>query len=234
MGNTPSNGAVVYSSQWTNSWVPPPDDCGGGPGDLDGSSFSISNLRISGSVVQGPEPTKCSGPQPAPGPAPPTPGGQCQTFVGMNNDGTNLRSPADITNSADECCSRCGETSGCVGHTQHLHPLQVQVQVQAQAHTLVVPEVLLSLASRLAPQPFLLRSRPVWVNAKCGALARLAQVAMMATASQIVCQVVQLTSMRIVLVVVLPSSHLLFLPWCLRLCCRKIFCHPSGLSHSME
>jgi len=114
-----STGAVVYSSQWTSGWVPPPDDCPGheGNGDLAGSSFSISNLRISGSVVQGPEPTKCTGPQPSPGPAPPTPGGQCQTFVGMNNDGTNLRSSADITNSADECCSRCGETSGCVGYT---------------------------------------------------------------------------------------------------------------------
>lgn len=53
-----SKGGVIYSSQWTGSWVPA-DFCGGGPGDLDGSHFRISNLRISGSVVQGPEPTKC-------------------------------------------------------------------------------------------------------------------------------------------------------------------------------
>jgi len=115
-----STGAVVYSSQWTSAWVPPPDDCpgSGGNGDLPGSSFSISNLRISGSVVQGPEPTRCSGPQPTPGPSPgPTPGGQCQTFYGKNNDGTNLKSSADYANSADECCSKCGEASGCVGYT---------------------------------------------------------------------------------------------------------------------
>lgn len=56
--NYQSKGAVIYSSQWTGAWVPA-DFCGGGPGDLDGSHFRISNLRISGSVVQGPEPTKC-------------------------------------------------------------------------------------------------------------------------------------------------------------------------------
>merc|ERR1719440_229592 len=57
--NYQSKGGVIYSSQWTGSWVPA-DFCGGGPGDLDGSHFKISNLRISGSVVQGPEPTKCN------------------------------------------------------------------------------------------------------------------------------------------------------------------------------
>lgn len=113
------NGAVIYSSQWTGDWVPAAF-CGGGPGNLDGSSFSISNLRISGSVVQGPEPTKCSGPQPTPTPSPtpsPSPGGTCQTFVGKNNDGTNLKSTADITSSADACCSKCSESDGCVGYT---------------------------------------------------------------------------------------------------------------------
>lgn len=54
-----SAGAVIYSSQWTGSWVPPPKDCGGGPGNLDGSIFTISNLKISGKVVQGPTPTLC-------------------------------------------------------------------------------------------------------------------------------------------------------------------------------
>merc|ERR1712070_152842 len=72
--NYESKGAVIYSSQWTGSWVPA-DFCGGGPGDLGGSHFSVSNLRISGSVMQGPEPQKCSGPQPSPSPSPsPTPG----------------------------------------------------------------------------------------------------------------------------------------------------------------
>jgi len=50
-------GTVIYSSEWTG-WVPV-DDCGTNPGDLYGSSVTISNLVVSGSVVQGPEPTKC-------------------------------------------------------------------------------------------------------------------------------------------------------------------------------
>merc|ERR1711862_699689 len=106
-------------SQWTGSWVPA-DFCGGGPGDLGGSRFSISNLRISGSVVQGPEPQKCSGPQPSPSPSPPpspSPGGTCETQVGKNNDGTNLQSTAITTGSADECCSQCSSHAGCVGYT---------------------------------------------------------------------------------------------------------------------
>jgi hypothetical protein len=113
-----SKGGVIYSSQWTGNWVPA-DFCGGGPGDLDGSHFSISNLRISGSVVQGPEPQKCSGPQPSPTPSPPSPSpsAQCNLNPGKNNDGTNLKSSADITGSAEECCSKCSSTSGCVGFT---------------------------------------------------------------------------------------------------------------------
>jgi len=52
-----ARGAVIYSSQWTG-WVPVAD-CGSS-GDLGSSSFSVSNLRIIGSVTQGPEPRKCS------------------------------------------------------------------------------------------------------------------------------------------------------------------------------
>jgi hypothetical protein len=114
-----TRGAVIYSSQWTGSWVPA-DFCGGGPGDLDGSHFKISNLQVSGSVVQGPEPQQCSGPQPSPSPTPspspgPTPTGQCSLMPGKNNDGTNLKSSADSTNSAEDCCSLCQSTAGCVG-----------------------------------------------------------------------------------------------------------------------
>jgi len=53
-------GAVIYSSQWTGDWVPA-ESCGTGPGDIGGSRFSVSNLRIYGSVVQGPTPQLCSG-----------------------------------------------------------------------------------------------------------------------------------------------------------------------------
>merc|ERR1711870_174762 len=52
-----SKGAVIYSSEW-QGWVPV-QDCGTS-GDLSRSHFSVSNLRISGSVVQGPTPTKCA------------------------------------------------------------------------------------------------------------------------------------------------------------------------------
>jgi len=57
-------GGVIYSSQWTG-WVP--GNCGG-DGNLGASSFSVSNVRIQGKVVQGPEPNRC-----APAPSPPTP-----------------------------------------------------------------------------------------------------------------------------------------------------------------
>lgn len=51
-----SAGAVIYSSQWTG-WVPV-DECGTS-GNLDAAHFSIKNLRITGSVTQGPTPRKC-------------------------------------------------------------------------------------------------------------------------------------------------------------------------------
>jgi hypothetical protein len=51
-----TRGAVIYSSQWTG-WVPV-TDCGT-IGDLTTSTFSISNLKIYGSVVQGSAPHKC-------------------------------------------------------------------------------------------------------------------------------------------------------------------------------
>jgi len=51
-----SKGAVIYSSQWVG-WVPI-DACGSN-GQLDGSVFAIKNLRINGTVVQGPTPRKC-------------------------------------------------------------------------------------------------------------------------------------------------------------------------------
>jgi hypothetical protein len=53
-----SRGAVIYSSQWTG-WVPVSSTCGR-TGNLDASSFTVKNLRIFGSVVQGPLPRLCS------------------------------------------------------------------------------------------------------------------------------------------------------------------------------
>lgn len=54
-----SKGAVIYSSEWVG-WVPV-DDCGGNAPDSDlaPSHFSVRNLRIKGSIVQGPKPRGC-------------------------------------------------------------------------------------------------------------------------------------------------------------------------------
>jgi len=51
-------GAVIYSSEWSG-WVPV-EECGTS-GNLPGSYFSVSNLRIKGSIVQGPTPRACGG-----------------------------------------------------------------------------------------------------------------------------------------------------------------------------
>merc|ERR1719420_1783266 len=59
-----SKGAVLYSSQWVG-WVP--GDCGGG--DLGSSVFAVKNLKITGRVVQGPEPRRCH-PVTTPAPSP--------------------------------------------------------------------------------------------------------------------------------------------------------------------
>jgi hypothetical protein len=68
-----SRGVVFSSSQWTG-WVPGPGNVNG---DLDNSQFSIRNVRVSGSVVMGPEPLKCTGPSPSPTPGPTPPGPSC-------------------------------------------------------------------------------------------------------------------------------------------------------------
>merc|ERR1712151_1243459 len=52
-----SKGAQIQSSQW-GGWVPS-GNCPGG-GDVASSTFSINNVRVSGTVVQGPEPSRCS------------------------------------------------------------------------------------------------------------------------------------------------------------------------------
>lgn len=56
--NMNTHGAQIQSSQWVG-WVPGGDQCPSG-GSVDGSSFTVSNLRVMGSVVQGPEPKKCT------------------------------------------------------------------------------------------------------------------------------------------------------------------------------
>jgi hypothetical protein len=48
-------GVVFVSTQWTG-WVP---GAGSVKGDLDNSRFSVSNLKVNGQVLMGPEPAKC-------------------------------------------------------------------------------------------------------------------------------------------------------------------------------
>tara|TARA_B110000208_G_C11687619_1_gene401116 strand:+ start:131 stop:1063 length:933 start_codon:yes stop_codon:yes gene_type:complete len=78
-----SIGAAIESSQWFG-WAPAENDCP--KGDVSGlatSVVTISNVRVSGVVVQGPIPTVCPvvptlpptpPPTPPPSPAPPAPG----------------------------------------------------------------------------------------------------------------------------------------------------------------
>jgi hypothetical protein len=65
-----SVGAQIQSSQWVG-WVPS-GNCQGGGG-LDSSTYSIKNIKVSGSVVQGSAPPTCSSPAPGPSPTPPSP-----------------------------------------------------------------------------------------------------------------------------------------------------------------
>lgn len=53
---TRAYGLQFHSTQWVG-WVPG-GNCAGG-GNLDGSTFSIKNLVVSGSIVQGSTPTRC-------------------------------------------------------------------------------------------------------------------------------------------------------------------------------
>jgi hypothetical protein len=53
-------GAQIQSSQWVG-WVPDGNSCPAG-GDLGSSHFSIENLVVRGSVVQGQQPSRCASP----------------------------------------------------------------------------------------------------------------------------------------------------------------------------
>ena len=110
-----SIGASIESSQWFG-WAPSESDCPtGDKSGLDNSVFVVTNVQVNGTVVQGPEPTKCSAaPTPAPPPPAPTPaptpgssakvcptcgGGACDcTWVGP----TSCDGPGD-----GSCCYNC-------------------------------------------------------------------------------------------------------------------------------
>lgn len=54
-----SKGGVLYSSEWTG-WVPEVDQCGDNAKNTGSSHFTVSNLKVTGSIVQGPQARKCS------------------------------------------------------------------------------------------------------------------------------------------------------------------------------
>merc|ERR1712224_870328 len=90
-----SKGAVLYSSQWVG-WV---------PGDWGSSVYAVKNLKITGRVVQGPEPRRChpvTTPAPAPTPAP-SPSSSCS--------GSTLQAcvQACPTASFSDCIECCAE-----------------------------------------------------------------------------------------------------------------------------
>jgi hypothetical protein len=51
-------GASLWSTQW-EGWVPDGDLCPAYDGNLDSSYFTVSDLQVKGTVVQGVQPTKC-------------------------------------------------------------------------------------------------------------------------------------------------------------------------------
>jgi hypothetical protein len=109
--NMQSTGAAIASTQWTG-WVPDDGSCGGG-GSSSGASFAVTNVKVQGTVLFGPEPAQCA---PAPSPSPsPSPSGKCDVHSGKNNNGVNLM--GTTASSADECCDKCSGASGCAGFT---------------------------------------------------------------------------------------------------------------------
>lgn len=112
-----SKGAQIQSSQWVG-WVPS-GNCQGG-GDLDSSRFSIKNIKVSGTVVQGSAPPTCSSPAPSPTPPSPTPPSptppsQCPGNQGQCDcawTGGGAKCGAD---DGSECFCRC-----CCEHTSSL------------------------------------------------------------------------------------------------------------------
>lgn len=52
-------GAALWSSQWVG-WVPDDGSCPSYNGGLDSSVFTVANLEVYASVIQGAEPTACA------------------------------------------------------------------------------------------------------------------------------------------------------------------------------
>jgi len=109
-----SRGAVIYSTLWTG-WVP--ESSCGTSGNLNGASFSISNLQLYGTIVQGPAATLCSGSAPAPTPttkAPtPSPSSTCNFQYSLSGRQCQGLTQKTGVTSQSACQSACCSTTGC-------------------------------------------------------------------------------------------------------------------------
>merc|ERR1712183_279041 len=117
-GEMTSRGAVLYSSQWTG-WVP--GSCGG-DGNLGASTFTVSNLKIEGKVIQGSEPRRCATAAPTPSvptpmPPSPTPGPPAHDCPGGSMAACLGLCPGDVSGykaCAKECDVRCEKAAAIV------------------------------------------------------------------------------------------------------------------------
>jgi hypothetical protein len=92
------HGSVIYSSEWIG-WVPR-EGCGTN-GDLHSSAFSVSNLQIKGSVVQGPKPRVCKS------------AGRRRRRTAPAKNTRRRRSRANCASDTEDCRSaRCCKDSG--------------------------------------------------------------------------------------------------------------------------
>jgi hypothetical protein len=109
-GEMKSKGAVIYSSQW-QGWVPG----GCGEGDLGSSRYTVTNLKITGKVIAGPEPRRChplttttAPTTTAPTPTPPSdcPGGSLAACISSCP-----KDDAVYKICVDSCVERCGSST---------------------------------------------------------------------------------------------------------------------------
>jgi len=113
-----SIGAVIESSQWFG-WAPAQGSCPKGSKDqLPTSKFAVSNVRVMGTVKQGPDPAKCSGPAPAPAPTPPAPSPPTPSSGCCSWDNAHCGGSTDYCKASQDHCEK-----DCSG--KWIHPVVV-------------------------------------------------------------------------------------------------------------
>merc|ERR1711865_1133054 len=82
------------------------------------SKFAVSNERVTGTVKQGPEPAKCSGPAPAPAPTPPAPSPPTPSSGCCSWDNAHCGASTDYCKASQDHCEK-----DCNG--KWIHPVVV-------------------------------------------------------------------------------------------------------------